>query len=336
MRLEDQLLEWAMDGIHQRLGFRNFERFAREILDLAPATGNERLRRARLRRREHPLALARRDGCITAVQASVLEHLHRRCHVPASDLDRWIHYATQHTVRRLRDAAAWAWRRVNRDYRAWSLSRCAPPDEDQLQTADQSLEELVQTPGGDALNDALLEWSLAPIGVMRFRVTRETRDELLRHMASVQDELWEAGANPPLRRIPAWFAMCRIFHGARASWSAHHQAPPAAQRRILDRDGYRCAAPECTQRKNLQVHHLDYRSRGGGDADSNRVTACAFHHQLGEHGGLLRVRGQVDEAGRGLTWEMGLDDSGRPQHVYRNGRVLNHTPPPDWRSAGGS
>jgi hypothetical protein len=321
-RQEDLLLDWALDGVHERRGFRNFERFARDILDLSASACNARLRRARLRARNHPAARARAEGRITAVQTELLEQMQRSCHVPPSDLGAWIEYAAAHTVRRLRAAIGWAHRQWNLDYRRWSLSHCETPDDDQLLTTARSMESLVRRPGGDELVDALLTWDTAPRGTLRLRISRAMRDQILVAMASMQDEVrYGHGAAAP-RRIPPWFALCRIFHRARSTWRVHHQMPPAAQRRILDRDGYRCAAPECTQRRNLQIHHLRYRSRGGDDGDGNRITLCAFHHHQGEHGGLMKVRGEIGGDGRGLVWEMGLDGLGRAVRVYRDEKVL--------------
>ena len=61
-------------------------------------------------------------------------------------------------------------------------------------------------------------------------------------------------------------------------------------------------APGCTSRANLEEHHVHYRSQGGTDEASNRVTLCRFHHQQGEHGGLMQVRGI---APGGLQWRLG-------------------------------
>jgi 5-methylcytosine-specific restriction endonuclease McrA len=71
-------------------------------------------------------------------------------------------------------------------------------------------------------------------------------------------------------------------------------------------------APGCTSRRNLEEHHVRYRSRGGSDDESNRVVLCRFHHQQGEHGGAVRVRGR---APLGLTWRLGPEDAGA---WYRN------------------
>ncbi len=330
VRQEEQLLEWKLDGLYERCGYLYFERFAREILDLSSSTCADRLRRARDRRRKHPVALARREGTITTVQEDLLLRLQRRCFVPLSNLESWIAYAARHTVRALRAATTWARQRLLTDYRSWSLAGCPPPDDAQLRTGNHSLEKLVTDPGREQLTDALLTWHTAPRGTTRLHMTEETRDELLLQMAGEQDRVWDrahdqARANetlPPSQRIPGWLALCRVFYRARQAWALHHVRPPAAQRRILDRDGWRCAAPECTQRRNLQVHHVEYRSHGGNDDDENRVTLCAFHHQIGEHGGLMRVRGKVQPDGRGLTWEMGLDEHGRPLRVYRDEELL--------------
>lgn len=321
-RQEDQLYRWMLDGVHERCGYRNFESFARDILDLPRSSCNDRLRRARERRRNHPISLARARNEISIVQADLLARLHRRCHVPVSDLERWIRFAVHHTVRALRAAIDWARRQLLTDYRPWSLGGCRPPQADQLRTVNHSLEKLVKNPAGDAISEALLEWNDAPRGTVRFRLSRETRDELLVQLAFEQDQVQAQAETPAPRKIPAWLALCRVFHRARRVWAEHHIALPAAQRRILDRDGWRCAAPECTQRRNLQIHHLQYRAQGGDDRDSNRVTLCAFHHQIGEHQGLMRVRGAVQTDGTGLTWEMGLDEYRRPLMVYRDGTLL--------------
>ncbi|MGO9590051.1 MAG: HNH endonuclease [Candidatus Acidiferrales bacterium] len=48
------------------------------------------------------------------------------------------------------------------------------------------------------------------------------------------------------------------------------------RRRILDRDGWRCQ--HCGDMKNLEVHHIQFRSRLGSDQESNLITLCANCH----------------------------------------------------------
>ncbi len=94
--------------------------------------------------------------------------------------------------------------------------------------------------------------------------------------------------------------------------------------RIAERDGWRCAAPACTCRRNLTVHHIVFRSRGGGDEDTNCVLVCNRHHLEGIHANRLRVTGQAPDK---LVWEMGLE-SGRPLWEVRGQRLLHWSRPP--------
>jgi hypothetical protein len=95
---------------------------------------------------------------------------------------------------------------------------------------------------------------------------------------------------------------------------------PAARRPdpVIERDGYCCAVPGCTSRRNLQDHHLRFRSAGGSDAPDNRIALCAFHHQRCLHAGLLRVRGRAPD---GLVFELGLRPGASPLVRYRSGDI---------------
>ena len=47
-------------------------------------------------------------------------------------------------------------------------------------------------------------------------------------------------------------------------------------RHILDRDRWRCQS--CGAPRNLQVHHITWRSKLGNDCDENVITLCARCH----------------------------------------------------------
>jgi hypothetical protein len=100
-----------------------------------------------------------------------------------------------------------------------------------------------------------------------------------------------------------------------------------AQRRpnpVIERDGYRCAVPGCTSRRNLHDHHIDFRSAGGSNASENRVTLCAFHHLRCLHAGLLNVHGRAPDA---LVFEL-------PLTRYRSGDIIlggRKPQRPQWR-----
>jgi hypothetical protein len=70
----------------------------------------------------------------------------------------------------------------------------------------------------------------------------------------------------------------------------------------FERDGWRCTVPGCTARRNLQSHHIRFRSAGGPDEPWNRTTLCAFHHHRGVHAGTVRMAGRAPD---GLRLELG-------------------------------
>ena len=94
---------------------------------------------------------------------------------------------------------------------------------------------------------------------------------------------------------------------------------------VIERDGYRCAVPGCTSRRNLHDHHIWFRSAGGSDAPGNRITLCAFHHQRCLHAGLLRVSGRAPD---GLFFELGLRAGASSLARYRAGDIAVRCAPP--------
>lgn len=131
------------------------------------------------------------------------------------------------------------------------------------------------------------------------------------------DAAYEAGgpAGGPLSDGEAFEA---LLDGALRAWTLRE---PGARRPdpVFERDGYRCAVPGCTSRRNLHDHHITFRSAGGSDDLGNRITLCAFHHQRCLHAGLLRVRGH---APHDLVFELGVGSSGAPPLArYRSGDV---------------
>ena len=85
---------------------------------------------------------------------------------------------------------------------------------------------------------------------------------------------------------------------------------------IFERDGWRCTVPGCTSRRNLQAHHVVFRSAGGPDTAENQTTLCAFHHHRGVHGGTLRITGRAPAA---LVFELGTRAGRPPLARYRSG-----------------
>ncbi len=57
------------------------------------------------------------------------------------------------------------------------------------------------------------------------------------------------------------------------------------------------------------VHHLLFRSRGGGNERDNRITVCVWHHLHGIHGGRVRAWGQAPNR---VHWEVGVEAGRAP------------------------
>ena len=55
------------------------------------------------------------------------------------------------------------------------------------------------------------------------------------------------------------------------------------RQQILHRDGWRCQS--CGTMTNLEVHHREFRSHSGADAEDNLITLCADCHAIAHHPG---------------------------------------------------
>jgi hypothetical protein len=102
-----------------------------------------------------------------------------------------------------------------------------------------------------------------------------------------------------------WHGLERLLHHVTTEW----EAQPRHRDPIFMRDGWRCAVPACTSRRNLHDHHLLFRSRGGGNQRDNRVTVCAWHHLHGIHGGRVRAWGSAPKR---VHWEVGVEAARPP------------------------
>ena len=85
---------------------------------------------------------------------------------------------------------------------------------------------------------------------------------------------------------------------------------------VYARDGWRCTVPGCSSHRNLEDHHIVFRSRRGPHALWNRTALCAWHHHCRVHAGRMRVTGRAPD---GLRFELGLRAGRPPQLVYPSG-----------------
>jgi hypothetical protein len=208
----------------------------------------------------------------------------------------WVDWAARVTVRRLavdveralllRAGHPLAWQRCK--FHPERAQDPIPPAERQLCAPDVDLEATQQ-----------LVWRVPGDVALLFIGVRET----LRTRAG--------------RRPTDGEAFDAMLDCALLAWTLREPGGPRPDP-VIERDGYRCAVPGCTSRRNLHDHHVTFRSAGGSDDPGNRITLCAFHHQRCLHAGLLRVRGRAPDD---LVFELGVSPGAPPLARYRSGDV---------------
>ncbi|MGH7804394.1 MAG: hypothetical protein ACREQJ_08600, partial [Candidatus Binatia bacterium] len=81
----------------------------------------------------------------------------------------------------------------------------------------------------------------------------------------------------------------------------------------------RCTVPGCSSRHGLHDHHIEYRSRGGGNEQWNRLAVCAAHHHHAIHSHVIRVSGRAPDD---VTWELGVTPGRAPLAILYGERYL--------------
>ena len=76
-------------------------------------------------------------------------------------------------------------------------------------------------------------------------------------------------------------------------------------------DYYRCRVWGCSCRKNIEVHHIVPRSKGGPNEEWNLITLCPYHHNLITSGKLSDIdvltalkRAKTFRWGKALQWHI--------------------------------
>jgi len=87
--------------------------------------------------------------------------------------------------------------------------------------------------------------------------------------------------------------------------------PAAIRRRALIRDRFACTVPGCTSCRNIDLHHIVFRSHGGDHTMGNLTTVCDGHHTEA-HEGLLVIRGTAPD---GLVFEFCRAGEDEPHRV---------------------
>lgn len=343
-RLGTLLAGMTEDQAWSRLRFSGVGHYAEERLGLSRTAAEDRVRAARALRRYPRLRREYQAGGLgleaVLVVARILDRAPPGAPQP-TDEQAWVARALEATVKRLRDDARLIGRRLGASAEEavgpahrpssdaeWHAALWREPGTSRRRILRMGLlaTGLGAEPGTDA--DTL---PLPTPDVLRLRLPADLAAQFVATIEAYRrrradeagsvplDQPWPEDENsPPLpsllaarmfstrsRRIPAWVGLLAIIEDFVLTWDRDMRPGHRSRDRVFVRDGWRCAAPGCSSRRNLEDHHVVYRSRGGGDGVANRLCLCRFHHQRGEHGGLASCSG---EAPLDITWRLGRRD----------------------------
>jgi hypothetical protein len=284
--------EWSGD-------YQTLAAYAREQLGMSVGKARALLRLERAGDLCPELRDAYRSGRLSWVKAQCLLPL-LVLDVPGEWRPAWVAWAARVTVRRLETDVERALLLRAGHHLAWQRCKFHP---EKAQDAIPPAERQLCAHDVDCEATQRLEWRVSHEVAWLFRAVRETLGARLR----------TARARHPLDgEVFDALLDCALF-----AWTLRD---PRAKRAdpVVERDGYRCGVPGCTSRRNLHVHHVAFRSAGGSDELSNRVTLCAFHHLRCLHAGILRISGRAPDE---LVFELGLRAGAPPLARYRSGDI---------------
>jgi hypothetical protein len=270
-----RLLRLVFDlRLYRWLGFTTAARYVQERLGIGIRTAQSLVAVERVTWRAPRLAAAYEHGTISPLRALLIAPVLGETYEAA-----WLARANEVTIRRLSDEVTWA---LNH----------------------QDVRPLCQPMAPPAAGPLVMPSDAQ----MRARVDEETPEVVVSLLApaSVAALFETAIAAFTGAGAPRWRGFERLLEHVRAEWNGRPRHPDP----IFARDGWRCAVPACSTRRNLHDHHIVFRSRCGGNARENRVAICAAHHQHGLHGGgYVRAWGDAPDA---IHWELGVRPGASP------------------------
>lgn len=287
--------------------------FAEAHLALSRTTAYKRMRLAEGCRRHHRLAqLSCERACLLLplLDAGLyaVGWIEFAGTISVDDLERWVRHLKWQLTFRFEEFLNWAWRAPNPGEK--------PPEPHRL----GALPTLAQRP----LDVSLSLATRSAVQVLEIEHPRAGLDELLRPVQVLE--------NGPTRRlgwmVPRDFypllaegidlASEGLFFQVGQSLKTmldefvriYRLRSHGRRDRIRKRDRHRCQAPGCTGCGKLHVHHIKFRSQGGGEEAWNKVLVCAACHRLIHVEGTLKVYGQAPDD---LVWI-------RPYERWEKGR----------------
>lgn len=290
-------------------GHPSFEAWVREELGLSPRKARALLRLERVAAACPPLREPWREGRLSWIRAQTLVPILLLAEATAWRAG-WVAHAERVSVRRLEDDVE----------RALVLRELAPPAEPEPEPEPERESREGRQTGAEPMAwelGAIPDGPLPPPRRFFFTAPRDVARLVHATVCSVRRHLEQRDGRPCSEDE----AVGAMLDHALATWAETLPRRVRKEHRVFARDGWRCTVPGCTSYRNLQDHHLVFRSAGGGDELANRTTLCAFHHLRGVHAGRIAVTGRAP--GR-LRFALGLRPGADPLECHRSG---------DWREA---
>jgi hypothetical protein len=299
------------EGGWSKLGFAGLGHYAEQRLGISRTTAHDRARLYRVLWRFPLLQRAYEEGRVGSEAALLVLRV-----LPANDEDlerQWVQRAEQATLKRLRDEVKMVRGKKRKPLtdEEWSKSRRLAPGD---------IRKKVKALGLEAMSCdgpmETLELNLPADQAVKFMAAVEGWRKAL-EKGKVREDMAAARVARSFSErslpVPQWVGLLAMLEDFAETWDNPEGVPKRKADKIYVRDGWRCSAPGCTSRKNLQSHHLEYRSRGGDEkAEWNQVCVCRFHHQMGEHGAFAQCRGRAPLE---VVWRLGREELGS---WYRN------------------
>jgi hypothetical protein len=269
-----RLLRLCFDlRLYLLMGFTSASHFVRERLGISTRKARMLVAVERHTWRAPAVLDAYRDGRVSALQVLTLAPL-LEDRVAAA----WLRRAGEVTLRRLADEVGWALD-IRDAARAWGAI-APPPARAPLDPPARQM----RAPGSweECLSEVTFVGPASVIALFRDAI---------------------AASRQPAE--PEWRAFERLLDEVCRDW----ESQPRHRDPIFARDGWRCAVPACSARRDLHDHHIVWRSREGSNAQPNRVAVCVQHHQQCIHRNFVSASGDAPDA---IRWQLGTRRGHRP------------------------
>jgi hypothetical protein len=295
-------------------GATSLESYVDEWLDISARKAWALVRVSRNAARASAFSAAYAAGTLSWVRAQTI--------LPAIDEETapaWIARAQAVTLRRLRAEVDWA---IDRRDRSGNREGFAPPPPDFPVAVDLRVPiegDDLQIGAAETVTDRVTR--PLPVDFGTYTCDGEIRFVAPASVVTVFRRAVRAHAEAS---EPYWRAVERLVRVAIEEW----EGQPRHRDPIFARDGWRCVVPACGARAQLHDHHLQFRSRCGGNEQANRTSVCVVHHQYGIHAGYVRAAGRAPDD---IRWWLGVRPGRRAlMELVGDRYVRGH---PDWAVA---